>query len=112
MRVHPASFILGLGAAALVPLFTRVLRPLVVEAAAAGMGAFEEGRRILAQQMEMLEDITAEARARRAEIIAAGHNGHFDVETEGSDDNGAGESSSDTAPPRRRSTAGNRRRVS
>ena len=112
MRVHPASFVLGLGAAVLVPLFTRVLRPLVVEAAAAGMGAFEEGRRILAQQMEMLEDITAEARARRAEIVAAGHNGHFDVETEASDDNGPSEVASDAAPPRRRSTAGHRRRVS
>jgi hypothetical protein len=28
MRIHPASFLLGLGAAALVPLFTRVLHPV------------------------------------------------------------------------------------
>src|SRR5262249_14676315 len=111
MRVHPVSFILGLGAAALVPLFTRVLRPLVVEAAAAGMGAFEEGRRILAEQMETLEDIAAEARARRAEIVATAQNGHFDVDAEAMGDESAAGATADTRA-RRRSTAGNRRRVS
>src|SRR5262249_45000888 len=80
MRIHPGSLLLGFGAAALLPTFTRVLRPLAVEAAAAGMGLFEEGRRILAQQMERLEDIAAEARARRAEIVAAADNGHFEVD--------------------------------
>src|SRR5262249_26523197 len=111
MRVHPASFILGLGAAALVPLFTRVLRPLVVEAAAAGMGAFEEGRRMFAEQMETLEDIAAEARARRAEIVAAGQNGHLDVDADAMGDESAAGATAD-APARRRSTAGSRRRVS
>jgi Protein of unknown function (DUF5132) len=111
MRIHPVSFVLGLGAAALVPLFTRVLRPLAVEVAAAGMGVFEEGRRLVAEQLETLEDITAEARARRAEIVAAGHNGHFDADNEPSENSTPGESGSD-APARRRSPAGTRRRVS
>jgi hypothetical protein len=111
MRIHPASFLLGLGAAALAPLFTRVLRPLAVEVAAAGMGVFEEGRRLVAEQLEMLEDITAEARARRAEIVAAGHNGHFDADHEPAENGAPPEAGSD-APARRRSTAGTRRRVS
>jgi len=110
MRVHPASFILGLGAAALVPFFTRVLRPLVVEAAVAGMGLVEEGRRILAEQMETLEDITAEARARRAEVLAVAQNGHFDVESEGTDDEATVASTSETRGRRRPS--GTRRRAS
>src|SRR5262249_59803716 len=33
MQIHPTSFLLGLGAALVVPLFTRVLRPLAVDAA-------------------------------------------------------------------------------
>jgi hypothetical protein len=111
MRIHPASFLLGLGAAALAPLLKRVLRPLSVEVAAAGMGVFEEGRRFVAEQLETLEDITAEARARRAEIVAAGHNGHFDAEHEPSDNGAPSESGADT-PARRRSSAGTRRRVS
>lgn len=111
MRIHPSSFVLGLGAATLVPLFSRVLRPLVVEAAAAGIGVFEEGRRILTVQMEALEDITAEARARRAEILAGSQNGHVDVSTDSPGDDAAGESAPDTRV-RRRSTTGNRRRIS
>lgn len=109
MQIHPGSLLLGFGAAALVPLFSRVLRPLAVEAIAAGLGIFEEGRRLVAQQMETLEDIAAEARARRAEIIASGDNGHFDLET-------APEEESATASAdgraRRRPSAGSRRRVS
>jgi hypothetical protein len=111
MQIHPTSFLLGLGAAALAPLFTRVLRPLVVEVAAAGMGVFEEGRRFLAEQMETLEDITAEARARRAEIIAGSQNGHVDVAAESPVEDSASESTPDTRA-RRRPTAGTRRRIS
>ncbi len=111
MRIHPLSFVLGLGAAALVPLFTRVLRPLAVEAAAAGMGLFAEGRRVVAEQMETLEDIAAEARARRAEIVAASENGHLDVEAEESTEATSDESAA--APrARRRVTTGTRRRTS
>ena len=76
MRIHPMSFLLGLGAALVVPLFTKVLRPLAVEAAVAGMGVLEEGRRLAAEQMETLEDIVAEARARREEQLLAEGNGH------------------------------------
>src|SRR4029450_3366175 len=91
MQIHPTSFLLGLGAALVVPLFTRVLRPLAVEAAvagmgireegrrvpaAAGMGIVEEGRRLAAEQMEPFEDIVAEARARREEQLLAEANGH------------------------------------
>jgi hypothetical protein len=61
MRFEPASFLLGLGAALIVPLFSRVLRPLAVEAAAAGLALWDETRRVAAEQMEALEDIAAEA---------------------------------------------------
>ena len=71
MRFSPVSFLLGLGAAWLVPIVARVIRPLAVEAAAASMGAFEELRRIVGEQMETIEDIAAEARARREELDAA-----------------------------------------
>jgi Protein of unknown function (DUF5132) len=76
MQIHPTSFLLGLGAALVVPLFTRVLRPLAVEAAVAGMGMIEEGRRLAAEQLETLEDIVAEARARREEQLLVETNGH------------------------------------
>ena len=80
MQIHPTSFLLGVGAALVVPLFSRVLRPLAVEAAVAGMAMFEEGRRLLAEQMETFEDIAAEARARREDMLAEG-NGHHVEET-------------------------------
>src|SRR5262249_60421280 len=84
MQIHPTSFLLGLGAALVVPLFTRVLRPLAVEAAVAGMGMIEEGRRLAAEQMETFEDIVAEARARREEQLSARSNGHHpEAEPEG-----------------------------
>ena len=65
MKIHPASFLLGLGAAALVPLFTRVLRPMAVEVAAAGIGVYEEGRRLFTRQLETMEDIAAYGIPRR-----------------------------------------------
>jgi len=68
MRFSPLSFVLGLAAASLVPVISRVFRPLAVEAAAAGMGMLEDARRIVAEQMETLEDIVAEARARREHL--------------------------------------------
>jgi hypothetical protein len=108
MQIHPTSFLLGLGAALVVPLFTRVLRPLAVEAAVAGMGVIEEGRRLVAEQMETFEDIVAEARARREEHLIAEGNGHHveaAVGAEGADDE------ADRGGARRRSNAG-RRRVS
>src|SRR5262249_1847214 len=76
MQIHPTSFLLGLGAALVVPLFTRVLRPLAVEAAVAGMAIVEEGRRLAAEQVETFEDIVAEAPARREGQLLAEANGH------------------------------------
>ena len=97
MRIHPLSFLLGLGAAALYPLISRVLRPLAVEAAAAGMGIFEEGRRLFAEQMELVEDLAAEARARREQLVQAQSNGN----TTGNG-NAASTEGSAAAPRRRR----------
>ena len=106
MPFHPTSFLLGLGAALVVPLFTRVLRPLAVEAAVAGMGMVEEGRRLVAEQIETFEDIVAEARARREEELMAEGNGHHAevaVEVAGADE------AAERGGPRRRANGGRRR---
>jgi hypothetical protein len=71
MGIQATSFLLGLGAAWVVPLLTRTMRPLAVHAAVAGMGVFDEVRRLLAEQAEMMEDIAAEARARREDMLAS-----------------------------------------
>jgi hypothetical protein len=107
MQIHPTSFLLGLGAALVVPLFTRVLRPLVVEAAVAGMGVVEEGRRLAAEQMETFEDIVAEARARREEqqLLADGNGHHVEAAAEV----GSAGDEADRAGSRRRSNGGRRR---
>ena len=104
MQIHPTSFLLGLGAALVVPLFTKVLRPRAVEAAVAGMGMVEEGRRLLAEQMETFEDIVAEARARREEQLLADGNGHH-VEAEA----GSAGDEAHRVGARRRSNGGRRR---
>jgi hypothetical protein len=70
MRFSPLSFILGLAAASLVPAVSRVFRPFAVEATAVGMTMLEDARRIVAEQVETLEDIVAEARARREHLDA------------------------------------------
>ena len=72
MRFSPLSFVLGVAVASLAPVITRVFRPLAVEATAAGIGMLEDARRIVAEQMETLEDIVAEARARRERLDADG----------------------------------------
>jgi hypothetical protein len=107
MGISITSFLLGLGAAWLVPMIARVARPVAVEATAAGMGFLEDARRVVAEQMETIEDIAAEARARREEL-AASSNGHH-VDDESDDEPGADTAA--TARPRRRSAAA-RRRVS
>jgi|SRR5437588_3432129 len=104
MRFSPLSFVLGLAAASLVPVLSRVFRPLAVEATAAGMGMLEDARRVLAQQMENLEDVIAEAQARRE---------HLDAETQATATDEA--SVEDEAAPTgrvRRRTNGARRRAS
>jgi hypothetical protein len=105
MGINATSFLLGLGAAWLAPMIARVLRPVAVEATAAGMGLFEDARRVVAEQMETLEDIAAEARARREEMITAS-NGHHDDDTEAE----AEAEPATAAPGRRRNSA--RRRAS
>ncbi|HUL02133.1 MAG TPA: hypothetical protein VLV16_02750 [Gemmatimonadales bacterium] len=71
MRFSPISFLLGLGAATVLPIFSRAFRPFAVEATALGMTVVEEVRRIAAEQMENLEDIVAEARVRQEELAAS-----------------------------------------
>jgi hypothetical protein len=105
MPFHPTSFLLGLGAALVVPLFSRVFRPLAVEAAVAGMGIVEEGRRLLALQVEALEDIAAEARARREEMLADGNGHHAEAEPEVS----VAADEPDRVTSRRRTNGGRRR---
>jgi hypothetical protein len=68
MRFSPVSFVLGVAVASLLPVLSRVFRPLAVEATAAGMGVIEDARRVFAEQLETLEDIVAEARARREQL--------------------------------------------
>jgi hypothetical protein len=70
MPFHPVSFLLGLGAAAALPLLAKVVRPVAVQLTVAGMEFLEDARRVLAEQMEVVEDIAAEARARREESLA------------------------------------------
>jgi hypothetical protein len=64
MQFSPMSFVLGVAAAALVPLLSRVVRPLAVETAAAGMAMVDGAQRVFAEQVETLEDVWAEARSR------------------------------------------------
>lgn len=83
MGINVTSFLLGLGAAWVAPMIARVIRPLAVEATAAGMGLFEDVRRIAAEQLETFEDIAAEARARRQDALvdSNGHAAADDAET-------------------------------
>ena len=110
MRIHPISFVLGLGVASLVPMISRVFRPIAVEATAAGMALFDDARRVIAEQMETLEDIAAEARVRREETLGASNgaatNGHHATdEPEPADEPTGGRA-------RRRGASASRRRVS
>jgi hypothetical protein len=70
MPFHPVSFLLGLGAAVALPLLAKVARPVAVQLTVAGMELLEDVRRVLAEQLETMEDIAAEARARRDESLA------------------------------------------
>jgi hypothetical protein len=107
MGISVTSFLLGLGAAWLIPMIARVARPVAVEATAAGMGFLEDARRVVAEQLETFEDIAAEARARREEVVASTNGHHAD------EDAGDGPDSEAAAAPRpRRRSAAARRRVS
>ena len=108
MAFSPVSFLLGLGTAYVLPVVSRNFRPLAVEAAAMGMGLVEDLRRVVAEQLENLEDIAAEARARREQLIAG-----IDVETDvdGDEDTDAGTEPAPEAPPRRRGASRSRSRT-
>ena len=71
MRFSPLSFLIGLGAAWAIPVVARSFRSLAVEATVTGLALMDEARRVIAEQREHLEDIAAEARARRDERVAA-----------------------------------------
>jgi hypothetical protein len=105
MRLQPGSFLVGLGAAFALPLLSRVIRPLAVEAVVASLGFFEEARRVIAEQMETMEDIAAEARARREQVLVA-------AQTNGAE--AAVEPEEETVParPRRRANGAARKHVS
>ena len=96
MPFSALSFLLGLGAGCALPVISRSFRPLAVEAAAFGMGFLEDARRFVAEQMENLEDIAAEARARREQILASavgnGAGDVADVEPEAEEAEGLDES--------------------
>lgn len=77
--VQLTSFLLGVGAAWALPAVVRVIRPLIVETAVASMALFEEGRRLVAEQIETIEDIAAEARSRREESLSSS-NGHHAID--------------------------------
>jgi hypothetical protein len=70
MTFSPLSFALGLVAASFLPALSRVFRPFAVEAAAAGLGMLDDARRFASEQVETLEDIVAEAKARREHLDA------------------------------------------
>jgi hypothetical protein len=70
MAFSPWSFALGIATAALVPLLSRVARPLAVETTAAGLAVVEGAQRFFAEQAETFEDIWAEARARHEQLDA------------------------------------------
>jgi hypothetical protein len=106
MAINATSFLLGVSAAWLAPMIARVFRPVAVEATAAGLGLLEEARRVLAEQFETLEDIAAEARARREQIVAASNGHHDDETTDGAD----ADAEAAATPARRRN--GVRRRTS
>lgn len=107
MRFSPLSFALGLAAASIIPALSRVFRPFAVEAAAAGLGMLDDARRFASEQVETLEDIVAEAKARREHLDAAAVAASAVAEPEAAEAEGPGAA----VPPRRRTNGGGRRRT-
>jgi hypothetical protein len=117
MAFSPLSFLLGVAAASLVPVLSRVMRPLAVEVTAAGMGMVEDARRVAAEQLESLEDILAEARARREHLDAEATAADEEEMAEHGDDTDAVPEAEHEEPatagrPRRRTNGAGRRRAS
>lgn len=71
LSIHPISFLLGLGAAIVLPPIARVFRSVAVELTAAGMGLYEEAVRVTSEKIETIEDLVAEARAKREGAVAS-----------------------------------------
>ena len=72
MRLNAGSFLLGFTAASAVPIMTRYFRPLTVQIIAATMTAFDDVRHVFFEQMEVLEDLAAEAQVKRDVAPAVG----------------------------------------
>ena len=108
MAIHPTSFLIGLGAAWALPLVTRAFRPFAVQVTAAGMGVFDEMRRVVAEQAELMQDIAAEARARREQLVA---DEELDDDT-AHDEQDEGDESPAPERARRRANGATRRRAS
>jgi hypothetical protein len=108
MAIQLSSFLLGAGAVLVLPVTARILRPLLVEVVAAGMSVADEASRVIAEQVEVIEDIAAEARAKReaAAVAALAIEDEEMVEAVGEQD---GEEMSRRARPRRREAGGGRR---
>jgi hypothetical protein len=106
MAIQLGSFLLGAGTVLVMPLAARILRPVLVEVVATGLNVAEEATRVIAEQMEVMEDIAAEARAKRE--AASSSFAEEDEEMAGA----AGDEDGDEAPsrprPRRRETGGGR----
>ncbi len=96
MRFSPLSFLIGLGAAWALPVVARSFRSLAVEATVTGLALMDEARRVIAEQREQLEDITAEARARRDERVAAEDAELEPLSSEAEAGNGGGEDAADS----------------
>src|SRR5262245_51846644 len=105
MPFSPLSFVMGLGASYLIPVLARNFRPLAVEATVLGLGLIEDLRRIAAEQVENLEDIAAEVRARIDERANAA-----EVDEEGADEADLAAAADDTGPEHSDNGARARRR--
>lgn len=101
--IQLSSFLLGVGAVLALPALTRIARPLIVEVVAAGMGMVQEATRVVAEQIENLEDIAAEAKAKREAEAARGLESLEDEVVEPEASNGGAAQAS--ARARRRVTA-------
>src|SRR5262245_53486486 len=103
MAFSPVSFLLGVGVAYILPVVSRSFRSLAVEAAAMGIGAFDDARRVMAEQLENLQDIAAEARARRAQLAGGAALGsEEDVELDDADQRAEDDGEVVPDPPSRR----------
>jgi hypothetical protein len=110
MAIQFSSFLLGAGAMLAMPVAARILRPLLVEVVAAGMSMAEEASRVMAEQVEVFEDIAAEARAKREAAVAHALAAEEEEMAEPAGDHNGDEAA--TRPRARRREPGSGRRAS